>query len=442
MFRADRGGWTYLYAPGLPVRLRRKGADRLIRIFRAGAGKEGGTPWGLAADALERAASRAAVRYEEILRTDFSPVCLTAIQSRDCPGACTYCFAGSGKGGGGLLDEETFLRAARRVGDNCRRRGKDFVLVMHGGGEPTAHMGRLKRFHALARAIARDAEVGFISHVATGGVLSEGDAAWLGGHFSSIGLSCDGPPEIQDRQRPLGGGKPTSARVARSARIMRDAGCRLSMRATITPETYEELGAIVRYGREILGVADIRAEPVYGQPGLGFTPESADRFVEAFRSAEALARGLGCSLSLSGARPLEIHGPYCQIHRDVLQLNPDGTISACFMAMSAGDPRIIGRIRPGKRTQTIRKILLAGLSKTLADVPPRCAGCVNRWHCVRDCPDRCPLEGESVPSGRPGSRPPAEGFRCRVQRRLTESWIIENARPVSSFPDGKGGLHA
>jgi uncharacterized protein len=430
VFRADLGEWAYFYAPGRPIRLPRAQAAGVVRHFGEKAAGGRGSPWRREADALERAARRAARRYEALLRTEYSPVCLTAILTTECRMACRYCFATPSGRGGDVLAERTFRLAARQVAANCRRRGKDFVLVLHGGGEPTIHMDLVRRFHAIARMSARDAGAGFFSYIATSGVMSDEDASWLGRRFSRVGLSCDGPPSIQDRQRPRRGGGTTSDRVERTARIIRREGGDLSMRATLTPASLPRLEAIVRYGRERLGVTDIRAEPVYRQPGRGFAPRSAGRFVDMFIRAQKLARELGGSLSLSGARPEEVHGPYCQAFRDVLQLNPDGTVSACFLAMMEGDPRIIGRIGVAAGSWRPRADVLRPFSAKAASVPPRCVDCVNRLHCVRECPDRCPLEPPEI---RRGSADEREGFRCRVQRRLTEHWIIENARLAAPF---------
>jgi sulfatase maturation enzyme AslB (radical SAM superfamily) len=352
--------------------------------------------------------------------------------------ACSYCFSGSDKTSPVVLEDELFLQAAGWVVENCRPKGKDFVLVIHGGGEPTVHMEKVKRFHGAARSLARHHDVGFFSYIATSGLLSREDAVWLARNFSRVGLSCDGPPLYQDRQRPRAGGGATSAGVEQSARIIGAEGGRMSMRATVTPDSLDGLESIVRYGREALGIRDIRVEPVYRQERSGFVPADARRFVESFLRARKLADTLGVDLGFSGARPREIHGPFCQILRNVLQLNPDGTLSSCFLAMEEGDPRIIGRARGRGGRLSVRRIALGSMTGRLALIPARCLDCVNRVHCARNCPDKCPLDAREGRE-RDGRGAKAEGFRCRVQRALTEQWIMDNAVDVP-LPAESGGM--
>jgi len=423
----------------MPLRLPQKQASKILRLLGNKAGDDSADPWQRAAAALERTARQALDRYDSIVHSAFSPECLTVLISRACPMACSYCFTGSDKTSSVILEDDCFERAARCVVENCRLKGKDFVLVIHGGGEPTVHLDKVKRFHSLARSLTREHDVGFFSYIATSGLFSEEDAAWLGRNFSRVGISCDGPPQYQDRQRPRAGGAATSAWVEKSARIINREGGRLSMRVTVTPASLDGLELIVRYGREVLGIADIRVEPVYRQSREGFSPSDAKRFVEAFAAAQKLAQRLGGRLDLSGARTREIHGPYCQLFRNVLQLNPDGTLSSCFLAMDGEDPRIIGHSKSRDGVLSLEEDLIRSLSKKLAFTPPSCRGCVNRVHCARNCPDECQLDsGESQGRGETG--PQSEGFRCLVQRGLTEHWIMENAvtLPLSSEDEREG----
>jgi len=435
VFRADRGAWSYFYAPGMPVRVAKKDAAKIVRSL----GKKGGggvaDPFERAAAALEGSALRALRQYDSAFHSSFSPECLTVLISRTCPMACSYCFSGSEKRPTAVLDDETFLRAARWLVKNCRRKGKDFVLVIHGGGEPTVHMEKVRRFHCEAQALAREHGVGFFSYIATSGLLSPEDAAWLGRHFSLVGLSCDGPPRYQNRQRPRAGGAGTSDWIERSARIINREGGRLSMRVTVTPSSLDGLESIVRYGKNTLGIVDIRVEPVYRQARGGFSPADSPRFVRAFRRAAKLARDLGVHLDFSGARPREVHGAFCQIFRNVLQLNPDGTLSSCFLAMEEGDPRIIGCSKGRDGGLGIKRNSLRTLAEKLPLSPARCLDCVNRVHCARDCPDQCYLDGREGQS-RAGRIAEGGGFRCRVQRALTEQWIFDNAVPLPSAAQG------
>jgi uncharacterized protein len=217
--------------------------------------------------------------------------------------------------------------------------------VLHGGGEPTIHWELVKQFEVLTRQIANEFGVDWFGHIATNGVLPEKRARWLANHFNLVGLSCDGPPEIQDRQRPIGGGGKSSPFVERTAHAIAEAGGQFEVRSTITPQTLARQVEIVSYLHERLRASRMRFEPVYrlrGRNQIAFTPDQSESFVEHFLSAQSKARSLGCSLSFSGVRPDEVHGPYCDVLRDVLHLTPDGTATACFFCTDGRERASLG----------------------------------------------------------------------------------------------------
>jgi sulfatase maturation enzyme AslB (radical SAM superfamily) len=303
-----------------------------------------------------------------------------------------------------------------------------FHLVLHGGGEPTLDWEPVVRLVEGTRVIATQAGVGWSGVLVTNGVMPEERAAWLGREFEMVEISCDGPPGIQDRQRPLAGGGPTSPHVARTARALREAGGRFLVRATITPESVERQTEIVAYLHEALGATAMRFEPVYR--AAAYRPEQAEWFVNHFLAAQREARARGCDLSISGARLDEIHGPFCNVLRHALHLLPDGAATACFFCTdgrgaSAGGMAIGGwdEMRGEYMLDTER--IEAHRRKAL-EVPALCRDCLNVCHCARECPDGCAVSDAA---------PEALSFRCLIQRRLAEEWILEAAGiPVASGP--------
>jgi sulfatase maturation enzyme AslB (radical SAM superfamily) len=296
--------------------------------------------------------------------------------------------------------------------------------VVHGGGEPTLHWSLLRDVESVTRTIAGELGIDWWGYIATSGVMSEDKAAWLGDHFGLVGLSCDGPADVQDRQRPTMGGSPTSEVVRRTAAILSGRNAGLSVRVTITPETVRRQAEIVRFVHGTLGANDIRLEPAYragGSRQRAFAVDDAALFVEAFQQAEAVAERLGCSLSVSGVRLDEIHGPYCNVLRDVLHLTPDGAATACFLCTDSRLPTdsamAIGRVDPATGSFLLDDERVAQIRRRATQIPGRCESCLNIYHCARECPDVCPVVGEEDEPGRAG------GFRCRVQKLLGEAWV-------------------
>jgi radical SAM protein with 4Fe4S-binding SPASM domain len=374
------------------------------------------------------------------LQTPFGPECLTIYLSNHCNCECSYCYVAPQRKkirqntqSFPVIAEEVVCSAARLVARNCATQGKPFFLILHGGGEPTMHWELVQRIEAITRQIAEQFEIGWFGYIATNGILSAEQAQWLATHFERIGLSCDGPPEIQNRQRPLQGGAKTSAIVERTARIIKAAGGHFEVRTTITPQTIERQREIVRYLHERLQAETIRFEPVYhvrGGGSGGFLPDDAARFVAHFLDAQTEARQRGVTLTFSGVRLAELHSSYCDVLRNVLHLTPDGKATACFFCTdgqtSEGSPYVIGYPDHATGEFVLDQKRIEAHRQRAWQVPERCHDCLNVYHCARGCPEFCGFsleDSRSLPDS--GSL-----FRCQVQQQLAQTWILEAAEQL------------
>lgn len=359
-------------------------------------------------------------RWEKQQLAPYKPQCLTLYLSNACNLACRYCFsAGSDRKAGrvsktNVLDIEHVRRAATFVAKHCSDKGLPFTLVIHGGGEPSLHFSLLKRVVELTRDIADQFHLPWWGYIATNGVMSRNRARWLANNFNQIGLSCDGPPSIQNLQRPTVKLRETATTVESNARLFAELGVPFSVRATITPSTVSEQIPIVQYLVHELGCKDLRFEPVYGEHVCGaFRATDADDFANHFIQAQRFANQLGVDLQISGVRQNELHGPYCNTQRNVLLLLPNGKFSACFLNHDGDEAALnIGQAFSG---DLIEENKVAQLQKQFTQIPSQCEECVNIYHCSRDCPDECVF-----------TQPPKQwqgGFRCRINKRLTQEWL-------------------
>lgn len=259
--------------------------------------------------------------------------------------------------------------------------------MLHGGGEPTLHWHLVQWIEAFTREEATQLGVGWFGYIATNGVLSEKKVQWLSGHFDIVGLSCDGPPDIQNQQRPFPNGRVSSPYIERTARVLTETGGQFIVRTTVTPQTVERQAEIVDYLHNQLGATQMRFEPVYrlSKNGRdGFIPDQAGWFVEHFIAAQQKAQSLGCQLTFSGVRLDEIHGPYCNVLRDVLYLTPDGAATACFFSVDSretvGTTRTIGDWNSIRREFVLDEERIAFHRHQTGRIPDRCQDCINAYH--------------------------------------------------------------
>jgi uncharacterized protein len=416
------------YTPGYLCVVDLPGANR----FESAIGPPGrGTGAMECAVELWQRAGLAVTQSEGWQTEPFRPESLTLYMNNECNLACVYCHTDPSPEPAARLELDVIAAAAEVVAESCHRQGRPFYAVFHGGGEPTLHRERVDGAMALLEEVAAAHDVALFRYVATNGVMSEEKARWLVDRFDLIGLSCDGPPEVQNRQRPLWGGGGNADVLERTGRILREEGCRFHVRTTITGATLHRQAEIADYICQQFSPEEIHFEPVYvgGKTPVtdGLGVEQAEDFVAHFLAAREIARQHDVLLMSSGSRPASIHGPYCHVYRSVLNLVPGGLATACFKITDAAQVRAKGAAIGAMDGQTGRFEVnyrhIQALRRRLDVFLPECAACFNRYHCARQCPDVCPLDGGFYPS----HRALEPGFRCRVQKALTFATLREAA---------------
>lgn len=448
IFRWDNPDHAVYYAPGCLCVVGQASTaqfETTIRPAAAGTPPETGSDWG--AELWRRAglAVAAAARRRE---GPFEPECLTLYMNNECNLRCAYCYADPAPQSPARLDLDLIAAAAEVVAGACHQKACAFTIVFHGGGEPMLHRQRVEEALVTVRAIAARHGVETFLYMATNGVLSEEDAVWLAREFDLIGLSCDGPPKVHNHLRPRRDGSGSLHLVERAGRILREEGCRLHVRTTVTRDSLARQAEIAEFICQRFSPEEIHFEPVYlgGRtgPSTGLEARHATEYVTHFLEARSLAQGYGVRLSGSGSRPGSLHGPFCHPFRNVINLVPGhgsaSVATACFKLSDADRVRekgaCIGELdrRTGRFKIDTRRV--QSLRQRLDATLPACDGCFNFYHCARLCPDACPLDDgfEQTVSAQ-------AGFRCRVQKATTAATLQETAARLWSeakhIGDGK-----
>ncbi|MHB0875947.1 MAG: radical SAM protein [Anaerolineae bacterium] len=435
LYRWDGPGRAMLYAPGCLALATDRAARHVQDLLQGVAVGATGSAPAAAARQLRQSAERAVAVAAEQAHERYRPLCLTLYLNQGCHLACTYCYAAAGPDGTTLcLSLDEIDAAAALVAANCGKAGRPFTVVFHGGGEPTEDGELLQQAFALVRRHADAAGCGLFTYIATNGCISAKQARWLAENIDLVGLSCDGPPDIQDRQRPAADGGPSSAFVERTARILHRAGRPFHVRSTVTTATMARQGEIAGYVGTVLRPAEMHFEPVYrgGRQESEVAADAraaamAEAFVSGYLDALAVSERLGVPLHTSGVRLGAVHGPFCQVSRQVLNVVPGMkgcAATGCFRQSTAESARAagldVGGIGAGGGFR-IDEPRVAALRRALGP-PSQCASCFNRFHCAGDCPDRCRLE------------PPAaeRGFRCLAQGALAYALIRRRAEALAS----------
>ncbi len=446
VFRLDRFNDTIFYAPGYVGLVPLSQADQFETMI---ATSDSSSLAGLGRR-LQKQATAAMATRQRWQTASFRPECLTLYLSNQCNLCCSYCYANATPVPTLNLELNVIRAAARLVAESCHQKNCPFTLVLHGGGEPTLDKDLVEQVLRIHDEVARECQVSTFRYIATNGVMPADKARWLAQCFDRVGLSCDGPADIQNQQRPRWRGGPTSPLVEQTARILRDQGCPFEVRGTVTRLTVQRQSEIVDYlGQQLLPAA-IHMEPVYagGRAGQAVAFEAADAadFVTHFWLARRRAARLNIPLLYAGSRLGTIHGPYCQLFRNVLHLIPGGVATACFKVTTSFQANQAGVIIGGWDKNTSSFILDEPADRTLRQTLTTpayasCRHCFNQFHCVGECPDHCGLAATQLSS----AVVTEPGFRCRVQKALAMTTLLETVDTLSTpelTSNRRNGNHA
>ena len=136
---------------------------------------------------------------------------LTLFLTNQCNCACKYCYLGEHHA---HISKRTIDLDFARIGiqdffSNTNSRSIRFF----GNGEPTLELDLMKEIYIIAEELA---ENHLVSEIQTNGVFGKDVCEWLSDHITTIWISCDGSPVVQDYYRTLKNGRPTSGIVTNS----------------------------------------------------------------------------------------------------------------------------------------------------------------------------------------------------------------------------------
>ncbi len=377
---------------------------------------------------LVSAAQTAEEEADLARRRPFAPECLTLFLNNSCNLKCRYCYSAPDGDNPARITPECVRAASQGVAGQCARRRLPFTVVFHGGGEPTQDPRHVDELLDVVRTVAAEQGVPLRTYLATNGVMPEERARWLARNFDRVGLSCDGPPAIQDRQRPGRDGTPTASRVARTAAVLREYGKPFHIRVTLTIETFAEQPAIVEHLIACHAPAEIRLEPVYVNPfGTDIpTRDDALRFADGFLAARHAGAALQTPVTTSLTRAGSLYGRYCNPLRQVLNLVPGNLATGCFLE-SRPEGMARRRVQTGRMDAETGCFVLdddriRSMAEPCATIPATCRNCLCAYQCTHGCPDACVLQ--TSPSAA-DAREPGDTFRCHAHRRIMGALIRE-----------------
>ncbi len=382
-----------------------------------------GTPTGVTTSAPKPASGPGAADADG--PATVAPTAVTLFLTSACNLRCVYCYASGGERDR-FLDPGVAIDAVDLVVANAAARGLDDVRVsFHGGGEPTLAGDTLRRCVRRAQRLSEENGLGLRTGTATNGVMDDAMRDFLAETMTSVMVSVDGPPEVQDRLRPRPGGGPSWPEVTRTLARLSASEVTLGVRLTCTDEALEHAAGTVRQLTADHRIHTVHLEPLF-QCGRslqnGLRPPSPERFVRVYRECCEAAAEAGVELAYSGARQSSLCHTFCQVSLPSFNVTTEGDVTACYEITGRDDPRagvfIYGRHDAATRSFAFDPARVAALRRLTVDEAPRCARCFAKYHCAGDCPSKRLFAGADE----------AVVGRCEINRALTLDQLEEAMR--------------
>jgi radical SAM protein with 4Fe4S-binding SPASM domain len=360
---------------------------------------------------------------------------LAIFPTQRCNLKCKYCYASGGDRHTVIERDYVDTILAYFFEKLSDQNGATVGLDFHGGGEPTFAFEIIKYAveHFIEKCEQRNLTYRF--GMATNGCFGDNVFDWLVNKNFDLTISFDGPPNIQNSQRPFRDGSGSHDLVTQNLRRLLKKGMRIAVRSTITAENVVHVCDVVRYIASF-GVKFIHLEPCFEvgrcldqnvkQPEL-------EIFLNEFLEAFQWSISSGVYLKTASLRATEYpHNRFCGACGSNLAITPEGNLSTCYEVVTSDDHAsemfFIGRVSRNKRDSLsvfIDQEKLNMLSKRTVERMPSCLDCFSRYWCAGDCPVKSYRDTGSLYDVSPE--------RCAFIRRANES-IIKMILDDTYFP--------
>jgi len=202
-------------------------------------------------------------------------------------------------------------------------------------GEPTQQMDVLHECVSFARSLNPTVGV----ELQTNGLFMNGDdAQWIAKNCNIVWFSLDGPACINDIHRPDAYGHGRTKEIEEYLALVANQ-TEVGVRATVVEESVDAQIDLVNHFH-VLGIKDLALNPVirpiYRAETVIKPVQRVDLmsfckgFVQVYHHANALGINLSCSLTFNFDSKTNCA---CRSCVPMPQLNPDGSVSSCDMAL-------------------------------------------------------------------------------------------------------------
>lgn len=318
---------------------------------------------------------------------------IVLLPTTDCNLRCKYCYARGGEEKKYMSWELANAAVDFIFEESAKAKTKGISIVFHGGGEPTLAFNIIQRVVDYAREKGRKSNKNVYFTIATNGVLSDLKREYILKNINEVYISCDGPIDIQNFQRPTKNNQGSFNHVYDTFKYLDKNNKKYSLLSTVTTYNVKKLKKIIDFILENTKCRDISLQPVMSCGRCSnndFGKMNPLMFAKRFLEARIYAQKLGIVCETASGDISRITDKYCESLGKNLFITPDGFITSCVQVVSENDPRskifIIGKYQKKKKKYTLDDKKIKDLSKRVVDCLGKCYNCFLKWNCAGECP--------------------------------------------------------
>jgi radical SAM protein with 4Fe4S-binding SPASM domain len=274
------------------------------------------------------------------------------------------------------------------------------ILRFFSPGEPTQNIECIKECVSLAKEFKPDIKI----EMQTNGLFkNKNDCNWIANNIDIVWISLDGPKEVNGKYRPDEYGNDRTNEIEKNLRYLQERTF-VGVRSTVVEETIDNQELLVEHFYN-LGVKYLCVNPVIepieresrGNVG-SITKIDISRFARGFLKGYGRAIELGIfynsSLTFNFDEKTSIA---CRSCLPMPQLNPDGSVSSCDMALYKNSPSELQPFVYGIWNSMTKEIeydlvKIDYLQKRKLPNLPKCKSCEIRENCAGGCAGRVAFE--------------------------------------------------
>lgn len=300
-----------------------------------------------------------------------------------CSLRCVYCYTHKTKVK--KEDETLDFNFAKRLTDDFFRDNSCRHIRFYGIGEPTLEFELMKKIRDYAYGQAGKA---LTVELQTNGFFSKKIAQWIYKNVDILWVSCDGPAEIQNYQRPTPDQKPTSDTVVKNLKYFaKNKKMQVGVRVTVTPLMMKRQTEIVDYFHK-LGIKFVNVLPTFASidenPNTAIFKWKPLDFAKNYLIAHNYAKKLGLfynTMFIANFDEPTRHA--CRACTPCPHATTDGYVSSCDFA------QLGPKYNPGPLQQLIygkynaKKDMVVYDEKAVTKIRSRCVENLQKHKCAK-----------------------------------------------------------